>query len=135
MGNWFAGKPQGLGVENGRLSKCPDSPNCVCSQDDRESHHIEPLKYRGDGDAAFARLEEVLKSWPRTKIITQTDNYMHVEFTTPVLRFVDDGEFLLMKDEQAIHLRSASRVGHSDLGKNRERMQKLRAAFTESMGN
>lgn len=134
MGNWFAGKPQGLGVENGRLSKCPDSPNCVCSQDDRKSHHIEPLKYEGDGDAAFARLAEILGSWPRTKIITQTDNYMHVEFTTPVLRFVDDGEFLLTKDHQEIQVRSASRVGYSDMGKNLERMNKLRAEFAESTG-
>ena len=129
LGNWFAGKPEGLGVKDGRLADCPDSPNCVCSQEDRETHHVDPLKYEGDGPAALARLVKVIENWPRAKIVTRTDNYLHAEFTTPILRFVDDVEFLLAEEENAIHVRSGSRVGHSDMGVNRKRVEALRKAF------
>ncbi len=129
LGNWFAGKPKELGAKDGRLTNCPDSPNCVSSEETRHLHQIAGLAYDGDGKAAFSRLVNLLKSWPRTKIITQTDNYMHVEFTTRFLRFVDDVEFLLDEDEKIIHVRSASRVGHSDLGANRKRVEAIRAAF------
>ncbi len=129
LGNWSAGQPETLGVKQGRLAECPDSPNCVSSQEDREPHQVAPLRYQGDGQAAFARLIEMVENWPRARIITQTDHYLHAEFTTPVLRFVDDVEFLLAEEENVIHVRSASRVGHSDLGKNRKRVQALRTAF------
>jgi uncharacterized protein (DUF1499 family) len=129
MGNWFAAKPEGLGPKNGRLANCPDSPNCVCSQEDRDSHHVAPFKYDGEGQAAFSRLVELLKTWPRARIVTQTDDYLHVEFTSALLRFVDDVEFLLMDEDKRIQVRSASRVGYSDLGANRKRVEAIRAAF------
>jgi uncharacterized protein (DUF1499 family) len=129
LGNWFTARPKNLGATDGRLANCPDSPNCVCSQETRPSHGIAALAYEGEGSAAFSRLADVLKSWPRTKIITQTDNYMHVEFTTRIMRFVDDVEFLLAEDEKVIHVRSASRVGYSDLGTNRKRVEAVRASF------
>lgn len=129
LGNWFAGRPQGLGVTDGRLANCPDSPNCVCSQETRPSHQVAALAYEGDGTLAFSRLSELLEVWPRARIITRTGTYMHVEFTTRFLRFVDDVEFLLAEDEDIIHVRSASRVGHSDLGTNRKRVEAIRAAF------
>ena len=135
LGNWFAGKPKELGAKDGRLANCPDSPNCVCSQETKSSHQVAGLAYEGEGTAAFSRLANLLKSWPRTKIVTQADNYMHVEFTTQILRFVDDVEFLLAEDEKIIHVRSASRVGHSDLGTNRKRVEAIRAAFAGGLPN
>jgi uncharacterized protein (DUF1499 family) len=135
LGNWFAGRPKSLGATDGKLAGCPDSPNCVCSQETRDSHHIAALAYEGDGKAAFSRLADVLESWPRIKIVTQTENYMHVEFTTRILRFVDDVEFLLAEDESVIHVRSASRVGYSDMGTNRKRVEAIRAAFAAENGN
>jgi uncharacterized protein (DUF1499 family) len=48
------------------------------------------------------------------------------------LRFVDDVEFLLVPAERVIHVRSASRVGYSDLGTNRKRVEALRAKFEGS---
>jgi uncharacterized protein (DUF1499 family) len=131
LGNWFKARPENLGATNGRLADCPDSPNCVCSQETRPSHNIAALACEGEGQAAFSRLAELLNSWPRTKIVTQTDNYMHVEFTTLIMRFVDDVEFLLAEDEKVIHVRSASRVGYSDLGTNRKRVEAIRAAFVK----
>lgn len=129
LGNWFTHPPEGLGAKAGRLASCPDSPNCVCSQETRASHQIAALAYEGDGPAAFSRLAKILESWPRTKIISQTGTYMHVEFTTRILRFVDDVEFLLAEGEKVIHVRSASRIGYSDLGANRKRVEAIRAAF------
>lgn len=131
MGNWLTKRPSDLGAANGRLANCPDSPNCICSQEARPSHQIAALAYEGDGPAAFSRLADLLKSWPRAGIISQTDTYLHVEFTTRIMRFVDDVEFLLVEDEKVIHVRSASRVGYSDLGANRKRVEAIRAAFSE----
>ena len=135
LGNWFAGKPGGLGAENGRLAACPDSPNCVSSQEDRAPYRIEPFRFEGDGQAALARLAELLEGWPRTRIVRQTDNYLHAEVTTPVLRFVDDLEFLLAEDEKVVHVRSASRIGHTDMGTNRKRIEELRSQFESPGGN
>jgi uncharacterized protein (DUF1499 family) len=135
LGNWFAGKPSGLGAENGRLAACPDSPNCVSSQEDREPYQVSALKYEGDGKAAFARLKELVENQPRTEVVTQTEKYLHAEVTTAVLRFVDDLEFLLAEDEKVIHVRSASRIGHADMGTNRKRVEALRSKFESAEEN
>ncbi len=132
-GNAFVETPTEVGKGKGQLASCPNSPNCVCSQDEREIHHIAPFPLGDDPHAGFARLIKVLKTWPRTRIVTQTETYLHVTFTTRILRFVDDGEFLLDVDAGLIHIRSASRVGHSDMGVNRKRMEKIRLALQEAL--
>ena len=123
-----AGKvPKNLGVRDGRLAACPASPNCVSSQAEDEEHRIAPLSFRGDPDAAFARLKELLGRRSDTKIIEAREGYLRVEFHT--ILFVDDGEFLLERERNVIQVRSASRLGHSDLGKNRSRMEGIRQEF------
>ena len=112
--------------DDGRLSPCPASPNCVCSQDHDAVHQIEPLRFVGAPRDAWQRLATVLTQLPRTRIVTNDSTYLHVEFTTPLLRFVDDVEFLLDETAAVIHVRSASRVGHSDLGANRTRIEIIR---------
>ena len=123
-----------LGPVNGRLRACPESPNCVCSQQpppgDAE-HAIAPLTVTGDADAAWTRLIETLHRQPHAHIVAETADYLHVEFVTPWLRFVDDVEFLRSDAEQVIHVRSASRVGRSDFGVNRQRVERLRAEFAQ----
>ena len=115
--------------DDGRLSPCPASPNCVCSQDDDVAHQIEPLRFVGAPREAWPRLATVLTQLPRARIVTNDSTYLHVEFTTPLLRFVDDVEFLLDETAAVIHVRSASRVGHSDLGANRTRVETIRRLF------
>ncbi len=115
--------------DDGRLSPCPASPNCVCSQDDDVAHQIEPLRFVGTPRQAWQRLATVLTQLPRTRIVTNDSIYLHVEFTTPLLRFVDDVEFLLDETAAVIHVRSTSRVGHSDLGANRNRIESIRRLF------
>lgn len=127
-----AKRPDNIGVHDGRLAPCPDSPNCVCTQAADEAHRIEPLTYTGSAAEALARLRAVLATRPRVRIVTQSENYLHVEFTSRLFRFVDDVEFLLDDEAKAIHFRSASRAGHSDLGVNRRRMEEIRQAFNVS---
>lgn len=118
-----------LGIKNGRLADCPGKPNCVVSQGGDEDHHVDPIRYSGDREAAFLRLKQVVQQEPRTRIVSETRYYLHVEFTSALMRFVDDVEFFFPADESVIHVRSASRVGYSDLGVNRRRVERIRAAF------
>jgi uncharacterized protein (DUF1499 family) len=115
-----------VGLQNGRLRPCPDSPNCVCSFDTDDEHAIAPVDTGDDPPATFQRLRRLLQSMSRVRIVTDEPTYLHAEFTTPLLRFVDDAEFLLDAEAGVIHVRSASRVGHSDLGANRKRVEQLR---------
>lgn len=122
----FSRRNPQVGLRNGRLRPCPESPNCVCSFDNDEEHAIAPLEAGDDPAATFDRLRTLLRSMSRVRIVTDKGSYLHAEFTTPLLRFVDDVEFLLDADAGVIHVRSASRVGHSDLGTNRQRVEQLR---------
>ena len=124
-------RPDGLGARDGRLSSCPDSPNCVSSQAADAGHRIEPLVFSDAADVALARLKSLLVNRKDTKIIEEIPGYLRVEFHT--LLFVDDGEFLLDAGRQCIHVRSASRLGYSDLGKNRSRLEEIRRQLSASI--
>lgn len=129
----FAGKrPNHLGVRDGQLTPCPNTPNCVCSQSSDAVHKIEPLTYNSTPEQAFAELKRLIQSLPRTKIITESEDYLHVEFTLPIVGFVDDVEFYLERNANVIHVRSASRVGMSDLGVNRRRIETIRTKYTSA---
>ncbi|MBE9053208.1 DUF1499 domain-containing protein [Nostocales cyanobacterium LEGE 11386] len=120
-----------LGVDHGHLSSCPASDNCVVSQDADAKHAIEPIKYHIERDAARETLLKVLSVVPRTEVIEQTDNYIHALSKSRIFKFVDDVEFYLPANESVIHLRSASRVGESDLGVNRRRLEQIRLALRD----
>jgi uncharacterized protein (DUF1499 family) len=124
-------RPTNLGVHEGRLAACPATPNCASTQADGPPHAIEPIQFTGSAEEAMRRLRSIVERQPRAKIITADGNYLHVEFTTLIFRFVDDVEFFVDKNDQVIHFRSASRVGHSDLGANRRRMESIRAQFEQ----
>ncbi len=118
-----------LGVVDGQLAPCPKSPNCVSSQTDQAAKKVEPLRYEGDRQSAKAKLLKVIAEFPRTRIEADDDRYIHVVFTTWLMRFEDDVEFYFAESEPVIHVRSASRVGYSDLGTNRRRVEGMRKAF------
>ena len=125
-----AATPTRVGLVNGRLQPCPASPNCVCSQGKEDPKHaIEPLTFVGELAAAKQRLRAVINGMPRTKMAEERDDYWRVEFTSFFLRFVDDVEFLFDPQAKVIQVRSASRVGYSDLGVNRKRVEEIRKRF------
>ncbi|AYV57602.1 DUF1499 domain-containing protein [Leptospira kmetyi] len=121
-----------LGVQNGKLGLCPETPNCVssfCAESDSE-HFIKSLAYSGKPEDAKAKLKAILAETSRTNLIKEEDKYLYVEFTSFLWRFVDDVEFLIDPNGSVIHVRSASRLGKSDLGVNRKRIEKIRSAFS-----
>ena len=128
----LARKPTNLGVTAGRLAPCPDSPNCVCSQATDAEHAIEPIRFDGEADPVISRLRSVIGNLPRMTIVTETPDYLHAEARSLIFRFVDDVEFLVDRDAKRIHIRSASRVGKSDLGVNRKRMELIKRAIEQA---
>lgn len=131
ISNWVAGESPALGVEDGKLLPCPDKPNCVVSQGADADHGIAPIQYTRDRAAARELLIKVLGVVPRTEIVTQTDDYIRVKCTSRIMGFVDDAEFYFPPDESVIQLRSAARLGESDLGVNRRRLEQIRLALQD----
>jgi uncharacterized protein (DUF1499 family) len=129
---FFSRKPLNLGVVHGRLADCPAMPNCVCTQASDPEHRMAPLHFDGTPAEARDRLKAVIAAMPRTRIVTANEWYLHAEFTSRLLRFVDDVEFLIDPATHTIHFRSASRVGRSDLGVNRQRMEEIRRRFEDT---
>ncbi len=126
----FAGKrPTDLGVKNGQLSPCPNTPNCVCSQGGDAEHQIAPLSYQSAPEQAMTQLKQIIESLPKTQVITSSEDYLYAEFTSALVGFVDDVEFYLDRSAQVIQVRSASRLGKSDLGVNRKRVEQIRIQF------
>ena len=124
-----ASRPDNLGLKNNLLLSCPESPNCVLSQQSDEKHRIQPLAYTGSLEVGKERLSQVILSLENTRIIIQNRDYWHVEFTSRWLRFIDDVEFYFVESEPLIHLRSASRLGYYDFGANQKRVEKIRTRF------
>ncbi|MFK7767776.1 MAG: DUF1499 domain-containing protein [Mariniblastus sp.] len=121
-----APEPNNLGATGGQLAKCPDSPNCVSTQADDETHRMEAIPFAGNSDELLAKIKSLIESeFGRAKLITESEGYLRYEFKSLIFRFIDDVEFLVDHEASVIHFRSASRVGHSDMGKNRKRMQKI----------
>jgi len=125
-------KLTGPGVKDGQLAPCPGSPNCVSTRAQDEKHRMDPIRYTGTKEQAHLRLVKVITSMPRTKIVTDRGDYLHVVFTSRLFRFRDDVEFVLDDAEKLIHFRSASRLGYSDLGVNRKRMEEIGKRFAKT---
>ncbi|MDH3254229.1 MAG: DUF1499 domain-containing protein [Acidobacteriota bacterium] len=122
----FSKPPATLGLHDGRLAPCPSKRNCVSSTASGRSHSIAPLAASGSQDEAMASAREAIEGMPGARIVTVDGPYLHAEFTSPLFRFVDDLELLWNGERQVLDVRSASRVGNSDLGVNRKRVEVLR---------
>ncbi len=111
---------------SGSLPDCPPSPNCVCSTASRPAQRVDPLAFTGDWQAAREKLVAMISGMPRAKIIAVDGPRIQATFTTLILRFVDDVDCLIDVSASVIHIRSASRLGYSDLGVNRRRVEEIR---------
>jgi uncharacterized protein (DUF1499 family) len=118
--------PKTLGLKQEKLAPCPDKPNCVGSMYPEDSaHYLAPWQLAVKGDVAMKKLQQILAETNKVAVQTAQDDYLHAVFTIPVFGFKDDVEFYLPSEGGLLHYRSASRVGHSDLGVNKRRMEKL----------
>lgn len=131
-GIMFAGtRPTNIGIQSGKLAACPGTPNCVNSQSLDAQSKIAPIAYNSTATEAMTKLKTVIADMDRAKIITETNNYLYAEFTSKLMGFVDDVEFLLDDNAKVIQVRSASRLGQSDLGVNRKRVEEIRTKLNE----
>lgn len=136
----FKGKPPtDLGVQDGKLKPPSLTPNSVSSQAVLYPDHpqldyakIEPFPLMGDASTTLARIRSIVESMPGAEIITSNEHYLYVQFTTRILKFVDDAEFWFDPAAKVIQVRSASRIGRSDLGVNRKRVETIRAQLGAS---
>ncbi len=130
--NYLSNPPSNLGVMNQQLSPCPDSPNCVCSQCDSPIHFVEPIHFSESSTQAVKRLSEILSQQQGCRIIKQEGDYLYAQFRSRCFRFVDDVEFLVDSRQNVIQVRSASRLGYSDLGTNRKRIEIICQLFANN---
>lgn len=128
--------PPDLGVRDGRLKPPSKTPNSVTSQAGLWPGHpqqayatIAPLALHGDGTATLARIETLMKTWPGAEVVKRSDDYLHVQFTTRVMKYTDDVEFWLDPRAGVVQVRSASRLGEGDFSANRKRVEAIRAAL------
>lgn len=113
------------------MSPCSSKPNCVSSQSTDSEHFIKPLNVKGI-DHPFEKIKSIILSVPKTAVIDEQDRYLHATFRSKIFSFVDDVEFYYDQDNEVIHVRSAARLGYSDLGVNRKRVEWIRSKLEES---
>jgi len=128
--------PTNLGVQQGKLKGLSSTDNSVSSQADlypdhpqRQYSSIAPLALRGGGPATIAKLKGVVEAMSGAKLIGSAPDYLYAQYTTPLMKYVDDVEFWFDPSTNVIQVRSASRLGKSDLGLNRKRIEAVRAAL------
>jgi len=122
--------PSDLGVHDGKLTECPNSPNCVASNTESETHRMDAIPFSGTVIEATEKLKQTIQqAFSRAKLVQEKPGYLRYEFTSLFFRFVDDVEFLVDDEANQIDFRSASRVGHSDMGVNRRRITKIKQEF------
>jgi uncharacterized protein (DUF1499 family) len=120
-------RPDAIGIGPSGLSGCPKSPNCVSSEAKDERHAIASFRLKGDSNASWPLIQNQVDSMPGWTVVTKTDNYIHVECKSRIFRFIDDLELYFNLSNGIISIRSASRIGYSDFGANRRRVELLRS--------
>jgi uncharacterized protein (DUF1499 family) len=123
-----------LGLMGDQLTPCPSKPNCVSSQAADKEHYIPPISFTGTPQDAHDKLLQIVNALEQTKVTVVQENYIRVEFTSKIFKFVDDVEFYFPPtntEQIIINVRSASRIGYSDLGANQKRIEQIRIQFNE----
>ncbi len=123
--------PVKLGLKNSKLAACPTSPNCVSSDASDAKHRIDPFLLTAPPAEVWQKVQSSVAALPRTKIVIVEGNYLRAECRSAVFGFVDDLELHLRPDEMRIAVRSEARLGYSDFGVNRKRVEALRSEFLQ----
>jgi len=124
--------PDNLGMRNGHFALCPDSPNCVSSEASDDEHKVAPIVMHGTEDKVMVDLANTIESMFGGKVIEIKGPYLYAEYTSRVMRFIDDLECYYDKENGLIQVRSASRIGYSDWNANRNRVEELRKLLTHT---
>ncbi|MDF1740786.1 MAG: DUF1499 domain-containing protein [Verrucomicrobiales bacterium] len=128
LGAWSrANRPES--VDNGKIGEVTGKPNCVSSFSTDRKYQIDPIAYQSDEREVWGELIEAVESIPKTRIVTNEPPYLYAETFSKVFGFVDDLEIMQNEEKKIFHVRSASRVGYSDMGANRKRVEELRKKF------
>ena len=109
-------------------SPCGDKPNCVSTQDTRKEYNLTPFNLTESTN--IDSIEQVALELPGAKTAVKEDNYLRIECTSKIMRFVDDLELKIEGDQLIV--RSESRVGYSDFGVNRKRAEQLRSLLANA---
>ena len=125
---------QAPGMVDGKLSKCSEKPNCVCSEHKEDaSHYIAPMVISNKtANESFVAVKKVILKMGGT-LVDESDHYLAATFSSALFGFVDDLEIRIDSDKQLLHLRSASRVGHGDRGVNKKRVELLKMLFAKAI--
>ena len=75
-----------------------------------------------DIENAFKKATKIVSETPRTKIVEQTNSYIHAEAKTKWRRYTDDLLLKAIPEKGIIQVRSESRVGIGDNGVNQKRV-------------
>ncbi|WP_320174577.1 DUF1499 domain-containing protein [Maridesulfovibrio sp.] len=126
----FSSPPDNLGINGGKLTPCPSSPNCVSTQETGKGHSAQAFKASGSNEQVMKKLRSCIKKMGG-KITSRSGPYLHAEFRSRWFRFVDDLECIYDEAEGKIDVRSAARLGYSDFGVNKKRVDELRRLFEE----
>ena len=139
LGLFQSSAPTDLGVRDGRLKPPSSTDNSVTSQaalypdhPQRSSSTIAPLALRGDGPATLAKIKAIVEAMPGARVVSSQPDYLYAQYTTQLMKYVDDVEFWFDPAAQVVQVRSASRVGKGDLGVNRKRVEAVRAALASA---
>ena len=129
-------KGKAPGLIDGKLTKCSKKPNCVCSDvTNDDQHYISPLVLTHDSIRDKRSLIKDIINDMGGVLVLEKENYFSFNFTSALFGFVDDVEIRFDSNDRAIHFRSASRVGTSDLGENRKRIDKLKELIKKYASN
>ena len=126
LGIWSQ-KGEAEGLNGDRLSEPGDKPNVVCSEAGTQPERkVAPL------DAEFSAVADAIEATGGT-ITARSDDYLSATYMSQIFKFVDDVE--IRRDDAITQIRSASRVGYSDRGANRKRVEKIRAHLQSTSGS
>ncbi len=105
--------PTDLGVRDGKLKPPSMTENSVTSQaalypdhPQRKYADIAPLPLKGDGPATIAKIKAIVEKMDGAKVVKSEPGYLYAQFTTKLMKYVDDVEFWFDPAANAIQVRA-----------------------------